>query len=240
VELFKKHWRAVLGIVAILPSLWRWLVWLFDWGARVDLVITKLREHGGAAAVIEFLINPPSWFIFPAIIIGLLLIWWDTARRQKPILGGDQANFRGVVVDQPPIGNPSSSIETAKKQERVFVPPELTPERLLSFYEENTAIRAAEVTNRYIGQWMNVSVTVGSVSPFNGYFSQVSHERPPLFERKTSFDYAFIYLKFKEPWVDRLAILNHGDKITAICRIETIYPMVLNLDNCELVDTASK
>jgi hypothetical protein len=34
-------------------------------GSQVDLVITKLREYGGIAAVIEFLINPPPWFIFP-------------------------------------------------------------------------------------------------------------------------------------------------------------------------------
>src|ERR1700730_17976453 len=92
VEVFKNHWRAVLGGAALLPSLWRGFVWLFDWGARIDLIVTKLREYGEAAAVIEFLINPPPWFIFPAIIIGLLLIWWDVTRRQKPTLVGDQAN----------------------------------------------------------------------------------------------------------------------------------------------------
>jgi hypothetical protein len=118
-----------------------------------------------------------------------------------------------------------------------FLPPELTPERLLSFYEENTAIQAAELTKRYIGQWMKVSGPVGSVYPFNGHFSQVSFEHIPLFERKTWFDQAFIYLRFKEPWVDRLAVLKHGDRITAICQIEGIDPLVLHLDNCELVDT---
>jgi hypothetical protein len=48
-------------------------------------------------------------YIFPAIIIGLLLIWWDVTRRQKPILVGDQANFRGIVGDHPLIGNPSDT-----------------------------------------------------------------------------------------------------------------------------------
>ena len=46
---------------------------------------------------------------------------------------------------------------------RVFVPPELTPERLLSFYQENTAIQAKELTKDRIGQWM----------PFTGVVSNV-------------------------------------------------------------------
>jgi ABC-type multidrug transport system fused ATPase/permease subunit len=43
---------------------------------------------------------------------------------------------------------PTAKPEATAKQERVFVPPELTPERLFSFYRENTAIQADELTSQ--------------------------------------------------------------------------------------------
>ena len=62
-------------------------------GARIDLILAKINEYEWAAVVIKFLNNPPPWFIFPASIIGLLLIWLDISRRQKAP-STDQANLR--------------------------------------------------------------------------------------------------------------------------------------------------
>jgi hypothetical protein len=42
-----RHWPTVLGAVGTLPGIWHGCVWLFDWGARIDLVAAKLHEHGG-------------------------------------------------------------------------------------------------------------------------------------------------------------------------------------------------
>ena len=131
---------------------------------------------------------------------------------------------------------PSVKPEVIAEPERVFVPPELTLERLFSFYEQITEIQAAELTKRYIGQWIKVSGPVGTVLPFNGQFSLVRFERIPIFERKTALDQASIYLRFKEQWVDRLAVLKLGDKITAICQIDSIDSVTLHLQKYELVD----
>src|ERR1700730_14099977 len=53
-----------------------------------------------------------------------------------------------------PLQSAEVATETAKpkvtaKRERAFVSPEVTPERLFSFYRDNTAIQANEITKQY-------------------------------------------------------------------------------------------
>jgi hypothetical protein len=250
VGLFTKHWRAVLGGVAILPSLCRGLVWLFDWGARVDLVITKLREHGGIAAVIEFLINPPPWFIIPAIIIGLLLIWWDTARRQKPIIVGDQANFRGIVEDHPLIENPSSShpipsetiasrdyrcqfdsqmaVAIAARlrnrpewQDKIIV--DVTPEYLWGLFSERTMMQGDKLAKPFLNKWMVICGPFGNVTSS----MRVSFSSPDEPER--------VFMKFNNDWQERLELIMPYQKIAVVGRIEYVTSYYLGLEDCELV-----
>ena len=131
--------------------------------------------------------------------------------------------------------------ESGKTPEvKVFVPPEITPERLLSFFQENTAIQATALTNDYIGQWLPVTNTVRNVGAFTGRSAQVTFEKNYVSPR-TWFDDADIYCYFrKKPQIDRLKILKQGDKITVIGQIREIFPLTLSLDNCELVDSVSK
>jgi hypothetical protein len=118
---------------------------------------------------------------------------------------------------------------------RVFVPRELTPERLLSFFQDNTDIHATELTKDRIGQWIPFTGTVRNVGPFNGYLAQVSFERNYV-QPRTWFDGADIYCYFRRPQVDRLKVLKRGDKITVIGEISRIRKLNLELDNCEFVD----
>jgi tRNA_anti-like len=122
------------------------------------------------------------------------------------------------------------------EQERVFVPPELTPERLLSFYQDNTGIQAAELTKHYIGQWMQITGTLRNVGAFTGSYAQVSFEKNYT-DQRTWFDYADILCYFRKPWVDRLQTLRRGDKIKMICQIGRIGQLDLELLNWELVDS---
>lgn len=79
--MFKKFWIAFVGIAFSLLSIWRSLVWLFDWEVRVETVAQKLRDYGGLGGVIEHLINPPPWLALALLPVGLGLIWWDVRRR---------------------------------------------------------------------------------------------------------------------------------------------------------------
>jgi hypothetical protein len=49
----KRHWPMLLAVLATLPSLWCGLVWVFDWGSRIDFAVTKVRDIGGIGVVIE-------------------------------------------------------------------------------------------------------------------------------------------------------------------------------------------
>jgi hypothetical protein len=120
-------------------------------------------------------------------------------------------------------------------KERVFVPPELTPERLLSFFQDNTDIQATELTKDRIGQWIPFTGTLRNVGPFNGYLAQVSFEKNYV-QPRTWFDDADIYCYFGKAQIDRLRVLKRGDKITVIGQISIIRRLILELDNCELVD----
>lgn len=77
----RRHWSFILGAISNLPSLWHTLVWLFDWGARVDFVTTKLREHGGATVILGFLLDPPPWLFLVTLPTGAALILWDLKGR---------------------------------------------------------------------------------------------------------------------------------------------------------------
>ena len=95
----KHHWLTLIGILSNLPSVWRGLVWLFDWEVRVETVLQKLGAFGGARGVIQFLINPPPWLALVTLPIGFALIWWDLKRRPVEAAPISQAHL-GVRTPQ--------------------------------------------------------------------------------------------------------------------------------------------
>jgi tRNA_anti-like len=225
----KKYWPALLAIALQAESLWKFLKWALDWRGRYDALAETYHEIGGASAVIGYILDPPPWFYPLAFLAGLILIWWNFHRNRE------QANAK---ISPPHDKTPAAKPEATAKQERVFVPPELTPERLFSFYRENTAIQGDELTKHFVGQWIKVTGTLNDVSRSNDFRSQVTFERSntPILEW-TWLDYTTIYMWFREPaQIDRLKILRRGDKITVNGQVQQVQNVTLHLDNCELAD----
>jgi hypothetical protein len=131
-------------------------------------------------------------------------------------------------------------VKEIEKRERTYVPPGVTPERLFSFYRDNTSIQANEITKQYIGQWMKVDGNLNDVNSSNKNFAGVTFQRDdiPLQERTWMY-YTTINMYFRER-IDRLKGLKPGDKLTVIGEITEIHNVLLSLDNCELVYPASK
>jgi hypothetical protein len=131
----------------------------------------------------------------------------------------------------------SVKVKATDEQKRVFVPPELTPERLLHFFEVNTTIQAAELTKDRLGQWMRVTGTLRNVG--GSFPVQVTFEKN-FVEPLTQFDYADIYCYFRDPQqIDRLKIMRPGDRITVVGQISRIAALSLELDYCEFDPPAS-
>jgi len=69
--------RWFLAPVAILVPWWRdiWDIgkWLIDWGGRAQFV-------SDLWPMLRDLPLPSQWLVWPGLVIGLLLIWWDTRR----------------------------------------------------------------------------------------------------------------------------------------------------------------
>src|ERR1700744_3254900 len=76
-----KHWRAVLGALLFVKPIWEGTKWLLDWLGRADLAASILPALG-VQAVIDFVLNPPGWTVWPTVIFGGLLIWWDLKRKE--------------------------------------------------------------------------------------------------------------------------------------------------------------
>ena len=149
--------------------------------------------------------------------------------------GHMEANWLSFIAHTP---TASTAPPISAPQMRVFVPQELTPKRLFSFYQDNTAIQAAELTKGYIGRWMKVTGGLGDVGAWTGDMLSVSFElsNVPVFER-TPLDYTKIHMHFRDAQKsDRLKILKRGDRITVIGQLMEVNAYTLHLDNCELVD----
>ncbi len=95
----KRHWPTLCALAGNLPSLWRGLVWLFDWEERIESAAAKLHELGGLGGVIEFLLNPPPWLIWVTLPAGLLLILWDSKR---PAAAAGEAEDKQIIATVTP------------------------------------------------------------------------------------------------------------------------------------------
>lgn len=60
------------GVLINAPSLWLGFKWLLDWKGRLDT----------GAGVMSYL---PDWFYAVALIVGLVLIWWDFRRPRNAV-----------------------------------------------------------------------------------------------------------------------------------------------------------
>jgi hypothetical protein len=71
------HWRKILGGAVLI---WTVIREIIKFAGDVDFVITRSQDPGWVAVVINALLDPPGWLTIPLILVGLLLIYWDSRR----------------------------------------------------------------------------------------------------------------------------------------------------------------
>jgi hypothetical protein len=174
----------------------------------------------------------------------------DTARRQKPIIMGDQANFAGIVGDHPLIGNQSSlpiSSETLRDyhwqfdsqmavaiaarlrnrpewQDKIII--DITPEYLWSLFRGRTSMQGGRLAEPFLNKWMVVC------GPFRN-IRQLTNQMCVTFAHRATMEIVFMY--FNEDWRGRLEIIIQDQKISVVGRIDSVNNDTLMLEDCELV-----
>jgi hypothetical protein len=75
-------YRRGITLAALLNfgNIWQGIKYIWDWAGRFDLVHTHMSDLHQVGGLIDFLINPPRWTVFPLIIVGVLVVLWDVRR----------------------------------------------------------------------------------------------------------------------------------------------------------------
>jgi hypothetical protein len=76
------RWSGVLGAISLLEPIWRGIKWLLHWLGDFDFVISRIEDPDWMGPMIHWLIDPPGWVTFPALILGVGLLYiWSGYRR---------------------------------------------------------------------------------------------------------------------------------------------------------------
>jgi hypothetical protein len=138
----RRHWLTIIGLISNLPSIWRGLVWIFDWEIRVETALQKLDQLGGVGGVIEFLVNPPPWLALVTLPVGLGLIWLDFRRGRAslavtPAVYDQKAalikNARQLVIDATARDGAATDFRTALERSSAYL--QLRPHLSAGFLE---------------------------------------------------------------------------------------------------------
>ena len=174
-----------------------------------------------------------AWFVvFLAVIFFPLL---DAAHRHGWLVKGRPeaiGKARREVPSSSAFQVPESEA-TAQIQERVPIGPSITLEYLVGLYREHIGIQATKLTERFIGKWMSVSGLVEEVLPTGKTSAMLTFQRRPdesiyLHERAT------IYMYFREPWIDSVAMLRPGNEVTVNGQLDQVNKLAIHLKNCEI------
>lgn len=211
-----RHWPAELALSFQLPGAVRLFISALDWRGRYEVFTETLRGAGGTRTIIGYFLNPPALLYPAAFVCGLLLIYWDSRRNR---LRNHATPVHSAATKPAAIKPPDSKASSIK-----FVPENVAPERLLSFFEDNTSIQAAELTKHYIGRSMRLDGTIVDV----GVNGCISFEVPGL-DKRTSI------LCYPEDDSNVFRIIKRGDMAAVIGTISHVSFKCLELRNCKLV-----
>jgi hypothetical protein len=175
---------------------------------------TRTAESGVAQPMTSF--SPLMWAFLSLLILSGVL------------------HFSAALIQRKGVHNitpiATSIAATPRIAGRDFVGASITPEYLLGFFSEHTAIQASKLIEPFIGKWLRIS----------GNLSQILSSSPDRAQltfsgRGVGDDLASVFMYFRdEGEVERLAILRRGDRLTVVGRITEINTVQIDLDDCEL------
>jgi hypothetical protein len=109
----------------------------------------------------------------------------------------------------------------------------VTPQWLMAQFTNRTDVQTQTLLSPYIGKWMRVSGNLGDVKKIK-IFDDKSFAQVTFRDVKYGSDYVF--LQFSEPgFIDRLSVMQLGEAITVLGQIQSVNPLFVSLEECELL-----
>jgi hypothetical protein len=106
---------------------------------------------------------------------------------------------------------------------------DVTPEFLVSLFSDRLAIQGNKLVAPYLGNWIYVSGPLGNVMGDRLLLVTFAYDLARRF---------VVYMYFDKSWTDRLAVRQPGQYLTVLGRLTTVSASGLDLEDCELVETA--
>ncbi|MCA0049819.1 OB-fold putative lipoprotein [Mesorhizobium sp. B283B1A] len=223
----KSHWPSVLAVFAFAPGVFRWVVSVFDWGARLDVIIAHMHELGWVGSVIAFFLASPPWSIFPAFVVGFLFLTMEV-RRAKSLPIAIPNGLAPVSLPSPP-----RPLVPTVLGIRLYVPENVDPDFLVALRIDRTSIQSEPLVRPYVGKWIRFTGSVRNVyepTQSGGKSMVVVTYGPPERELNTQ-----VFMQFDETWLDRLHMLQRGNSITVEGRIDRILSFEIHLEDCSIL-----
>lgn len=129
---------------------------------------------------------------------------------------GDQAQSSSGVAQ--------THSESAPKNARAFLPPDIDGEYLTGLYRNHTSLQADALAASYIGKWMRLSVVVNDVKRTENGLYSISYMT----------DKFIVDMRFTADWADRASMLRAGSRVKVVGKLSAIDNRVVMLDHGEL------
>jgi hypothetical protein len=218
----------------------------------VTIGVYEAQEHHSAigwftccaACFIAAILIPIMAFVYFPWIEHLGSKQTKTSEARLPVNGNEEKAV--AKVSQAPITTQPSTLTLPDGRSVINVTPRFLAETYRSF---KTDIEAQAALQRYLGKLMKVNGIIGNIyfgggpNGKNTLFIRLEEERPK--EKKAgsldatlrSLDGVNATLIFtNKSLIDRLITFNHGDRVSAIGRLEDIDRSSIKLEHCELTE----
>jgi hypothetical protein len=166
--------------------------------------------------------------IFFLGVIGILMKW---EREHKSAIAGPP-----IATPPPSTVGPTPSNAPGARTERAFL--EMTPEELREMVKGRTLHERDRITQPFIGKWLDITVTIDDAVSGDDegtiWGDEAELLEQSVFDEITINQLPSIVLHFGSQWNKRIELLQKGQNIAVIGKIERITQDYIELRDCEL------
>ena len=209
-------WSFVMCIAIAATLIWLALEWfhrrasagkdaeIASKNAEIGLLVRQ-RDHAISKSNVDLLVTSPVMV--------------------KPI--EPAASFPYSVIPSSLAIGQSDAKRDVTEDERIFLPASATPQVLADMYLNRTSIEADRVISPYIGRLMKLTGIIEDIT-------QTVEDKATVWFPKSRFDEVHVSLQFIGEDIHQVTLMQKGDKISAVCKIDYVLQRRVAFHACQL------